>query len=86
MTADPKRSVNVVDADGKGLCSSVESAMVLVVQTLSYINYELLIEWPWQWDGVMSMMTSRWHPGFPGDINNCSKARRFALDHSSRSS
>ena len=22
--------------------------MVLVVQTVSYINYELLIEWPWQ--------------------------------------
>ena len=22
--------------------------MELVVQTMSYINYELLIEWPWQ--------------------------------------
>lgn len=65
MTADPKRSANVVDADGKGLCSSVESAMVLVVQTLSYIKYELLIERPWQWDCVMSMMR---HDGTPGSL------------------
>jgi hypothetical protein len=30
----------------KGLCSSVE--MLLVDQTMSYINYELLIDWFWQ--------------------------------------
>ena len=32
----------VIDAVGKGLCSSVDE-MELVVQTVSYINYELLI-------------------------------------------
>jgi hypothetical protein len=54
-------------AVGGGLCSSVE--MELVVQTMSYINYELLIGWPWQWDVVTSLMTSQWHSGFPGDNN-----------------
>ena len=43
---DPGRAAIVDDADGEGLCSSVE--MMLVVQTMSYINYELLIEWFWQ--------------------------------------
>ena len=41
----------------EGLCSSVE--MELVVQTMSYINYELLIEWPWQWEAVTSLVTSQ---------------------------
>ncbi len=29
--------------------------MELVVQTMSYINYELLIGWPWHWDVVTSL-------------------------------
>ncbi len=58
--------------------------MVLVGQTMSYINYELLIEWPWQWNDVTSVMTSQGHPGFPGDINTPSpgvseeRVREFA--------
>jgi hypothetical protein len=36
---------------------------------VSYINYELLIEWPWQWAVVRSLMTSQWTAGFPGDNN-----------------
>jgi hypothetical protein len=51
----------------RALSLSVE--MVLVVQTMSYINYELLIVWPWQEDGLTSLVTSQGHPGFPGDIN-----------------
>ena len=31
---------------GMGAVTSVE--MELAVQMMSYINYELLIEWPWQ--------------------------------------
>jgi hypothetical protein len=38
---DPGMAAIVIDAVGEGLCSSVE--MVLVVQTMSYINYELEI-------------------------------------------
>ena len=40
--------------------------MELVIQTMSYINYELLIEWSWQWDLVTSLVTSQRHSGFPG--------------------
>ena len=71
-------------AVGGGLCSSVE--MELVVQTMSYINYELLIGWPWQWDVVTSLMMSQWHSGFPGDNNTPSpgvtewQVREFAME------
>jgi hypothetical protein len=44
--------------------------MVLVVQTVSYINYELHIGWPWQWGAVMSLVTSQWHSGFSGENNS----------------
>ena len=43
--------------------------MELDVQTMSYLNYELLIEWPWQWDLVMSLVMSQRHAGFPGEMN-----------------
>ena len=56
------------DAVGEGLCSSVE--MVLVVQTMSYINYELDI-----WVALDSVIVghcvtqSRCLSGFSGDNN-----------------
>jgi hypothetical protein len=33
--------------------------MMLIVQTMRYINYELDIVWPWQKDVVMSFVTSQ---------------------------
>ena len=53
--------------------------MVLVVQTVSYINYELLIEWPWQWCLVTSLMTSQRHSGFPGDNNTPSPGSSYVI-------
>ena len=53
-----KETAIVIDAVGKGLCSSVDE-MVLVVQTVSYINCELHIGWPWQWEAVTSLVTSQ---------------------------
>ena len=40
--------------------------MELVLQTMSYINYELHIEWPWQRCLVTSIVTSQRHSGFRG--------------------
>ena len=59
--------------------------MVLIVQTVSYINYELDIVWPWHREVMTSFVTSHRHSGFPGDNNTPSPGsldeivRDFAL-------
>jgi hypothetical protein len=65
MTAIGWRSAIVAMPMGDRLCISVE--VVIVVQTVSYINYELRYEWSWTWDVVTSLVTSlvTWH----GEIN-----------------
>ena len=52
-----------------------------IVQTLSYayINYELDIVWPWQWDVLTSFVTSHRHSGFPGDNNTTSTCTRYFM-------
>ena len=52
------------------LCSCLLLRWRFIVQTLSYITYELDIVWPWQWDVLMSFVTSHRHSGLgsPGII------------------